>query len=230
MQFEDLKDDCLSGWHKNNATGSIIVTDFIIDSASTSTWESTRVWMMSISSAAAACEAQHGCYCTLQFAVTPQTCPPTAHASPEQTLSGLESSIMRTIMFVVSADVCVRVLKERNPSHTREVYRCICKVHCSTTVNTQSTKLNWSNLNNSHFWSLAHSAVQSCSRSEMIFCDVSSSLRVHRSPASSGVRYPFTTSLRRKHGKWFKQNKHIIVNKHKLLLQWVSRCLKMKGF
>lgn len=30
----------------------------------------------------------------------------------------------------------------------------------------------------------------------MILCDVSSSLRVHRSSAESGVRYPFTTSLR----------------------------------
>lgn len=49
----------------------------------------------------------------------------------------------------------------------------------------------------SHFWSLAHSSVQSSSSSEMILCDVSSSLRVHRSSATSGVRYPFTTSLRR---------------------------------
>lgn len=52
-----------------------------------------------------------------------------------------------------------------------------------------------SNFVSSYFWILAHSAVHSCCSSEMILCDVSSSLRVHRSSAASGERYPFTTSL-----------------------------------
>lgn len=53
-----------------------------------------------------------------------------------------------------------------------------------------------SNVVSSYFWILAHSAVHSCCSSEMILCDVSSSLRVHRSSAARGERYPFTTSLR----------------------------------
>lgn len=52
-----------------------------------------------------------------------------------------------------------------------------------------------------YFWILAHSAVQSCCSSAMILRDVSSSLRVHRSSAASGVRYPFTTSLQRNQRK-----------------------------
>ena len=86
----------------------------------------------------------------------------------------------------------------------------------------------------SHFWILAHSAVQSCCSSDMILFDWSSSLRVHRSSAANGVRYPFTTSLRR----WFihththnrQRNTHIFVNKYKLLLQWVSRRLKISRY
>lgn len=83
----------------------------------------------------------------------------------------------------------------------------------------------------SHFWILAHWAVHSCCSSEMILCDVSSSLRVHRSSAASGVRYPFTTSLR----EWVTHkrrinNKAVQCKQVNTVAQWVTRSQENEGF
>lgn len=50
--------------------------------------------------------------------------------------------------------------------------------------------------NGTHCCNLVRSAVHSSSRSDMILSDVSSSLRVHRSSACRGERYPLKTNLK----------------------------------
>lgn len=49
--------------------------------------------------------------------------------------------------------------------------------------------------NGTHCCNLVRSAVHSSSKSDMILSDVSSSLRVHRSSACRGERYPLKTNL-----------------------------------
>lgn len=102
------------------------------------------------------------------------------------------------------------------------------------------------NLFISHFWILAHLAFQSCRSSEIILCDVSSSLRVHRSSAASGVRYPFTTSLGREgndshtndqqqnHTVYWKQLHALAAAnqkkaEHEWLTQWTTRKESLTG-
>lgn len=82
-----------------------------------------------------------------------------------------------------------------------------------------------SNVVSSYFWIFAHSAVHSFCSSEMILCDVSSSLRVHRSSAAKGERYPFTTSL------WDEvNNNRERVNKYALLLCDSRKAKKIRAF
>lgn len=106
--------------------------------------------------------------------------------------------------------------------------------HALYSLNSTFTKVQYQIVRGSHFWTLAHSSVQSSSSSAIILRDVSSSLRVHKSSASSGVRYPFTTSLGRMifytHNR--QQNTHIAVARPKPkndgfwknhLTQWTTR-------
>lgn len=74
-------------------------------------------------------------------------------------------------------------------SNMDKQYKCTCAFKCD-----QREKL-VCYFNGTYCCNLVRSAVHSSSRSNIIFSDVSSSLRLHRSSACKGERYPLKINL-----------------------------------